>query len=67
MQLFCLRQVGFVYLILRRTFRLQVIVGTTGNPKGVLSTQRQFLTNIINASLSSFPEGRLLIYGVLLE
>lgn len=26
--------------------------GTTGNPKGVLSTQRQFLTNIINVSIS---------------
>lgn len=35
--------------------------GTTGNPKGVLSTQRQFLTNLINASLSSFFEQTLFI------
>ncbi|KAF8812455.1 acetyl-CoA synthetase-like protein [Phlegmacium glaucopus] len=26
--------------------------GTTGNPKGVLSTQRQFLTNIINVTIA---------------
>lgn len=42
-----------VTLILYRTFPINDKLNRTGSPKGVLSTQRSFLTNVLNVSAPS--------------
>ena len=63
-QQYFLRPVDILFFLWENETNPLHMVGTTGKPKGVLSTQRQFLTNLPNVSLHFVHGLTLIVHAV---